>query len=96
MHGIVGRRHVIVDNGVDDDVIVSREGGEATGLIIDAIGTMNASGAAGNGNGAEWEGGNVECPWRPKTNERRSALHPRTESDTATNTLLLSCSLASF
>ena len=67
MHGVVGRRHAIVDNGVDDGVIVSRYGGEATGLIIDTIGTMYASGAAGNGDGAEWEGVNVEGPWRPKT-----------------------------
>ena len=68
MHGVVGRRHAIVVNGVDSGVIVSRDGGEATGLIIDAIGTMYASGAAGNSDGAEWEGVNVECPWRPKTN----------------------------
>ena len=88
MHGVVGRRHAIVDNGVDDGVIVSRDAGEATGIIIDAIGTMYAIGAAGNGDGTEWEGVNVEGP--------RSALHPRTESDTATNTSLLSCSLSSF
>ena len=68
MHGVVGRRHAIVDNGVVDGVIVAREACEATGLIIGAIETMHASGAAGNGDGGEWEGVNVECPWRPKTN----------------------------
>ena len=30
MHGVVGRRHAIVDNGVDDGVIVSRDADEAT------------------------------------------------------------------
>ena len=68
MHGVVRRRHAILDNGVDDGVIVSRDGGKETGLINDTIGTMYASGAAGNGDGGEWEGVNVECPWRPKTN----------------------------
>ena len=29
---------------------------------------LYASGAAGNGDGAEWEGVNAVCPWRPKTN----------------------------
>ena len=68
MHGIVGRRHAIVDNGVDNGVIVSRDGDKATRLIIDAIGTMYASGATGNDYGGEWEGVNVECLWRPKIN----------------------------
>ena len=51
MHGVVGRWHAIADNGVNDGVIVSRDTGKATGLIIDAIGTIYASGAAGNGDG---------------------------------------------
>ena len=67
MHGVAGRRHAIVDNGVDDGVVASRDARDATGIIIDAIGTMCASGAAGNGDGGKWEGVNVACSKRPKT-----------------------------
>ena len=67
MHGVVGRRHAIVNNGVDDGVILSRNAGEATGIIIDTIGTMYAIGAAGNGDGGKWEGVNVAFLRRPKT-----------------------------
>ena len=99
MHGVVGRRHAIVNNGVDDGVIVYRDAGEATGLIIDAIVTIYASGAAGNG-----DGGSGKVPmWNARGGqkqescvERRSVLDPRTESDTVTDTPLLSLSLASF
>ena len=51
MDGVVGRRHAIVDNGVNDGVIVYQDAGKATGLIIDTIGTIYASGMAGNGDG---------------------------------------------
>ena len=99
MHGVVGKRHAIVNNGIDNGVIVSRDAGKATQLIIDAIGTIYTSGAAGNGNGGSgkvsiWNahGGQnqVLCV------ERRSVLDPQNESDTATNTPLVSLSMATF
>ena len=72
---------------------------EATWLIIDAIGTMYASGAAGNGNKGDgkvsmWNawGGQQQA----SCVERRSALDPRTESDTTTDKKLLSLLLLSF
>ena len=74
MHGVVGRRHAIVDNGLDDGVIVSRDAGEATGIIIDAIGTMYTIGAAGNCDGGELQCVNVACSRRPKTSDVRVYL----------------------
>ena len=81
MHGVVGRRHAIVDNGLDDGVIVSRDAGEATGIIIDAIGTMYAIGAAGNGDGGKWEGVNVACSRRPKTSVVRGTTDRASPTD---------------
>ena len=99
MHGIIGRWHAIVDNGVDDGVIVSQDARNTTGIIIDAIVSMYAIGATGNGDGGNKKASIWHAQGRQKqvsSEEQRSALNPPSASDTATKTSLVPCSLTSF